>query len=179
MDAYPLFLRRCAQVATLLESHDEGDLLDLSKHLRQLLCDRHSLVETVNRGRGRIPLEFHTGAFSVRPDKIHPTVLSLEDGIDPQTRRPGAPSVVLTHKQFLRHVVLWTPQQSLTVKDVILHAAVVAGGVHHDPYDKGLLVRLSTITIGGLPIGIRMLKAIARVTLRGLDPLIKKIEAAG
>lgn len=176
MDAKELFLRRCRQVASLLESHDEGDLLDLSAYLRTLLCDQHCLVDTVNRRKDRVPLEFHVGSFSQKPDEFT-ALLSLEDGIDPETRHPGAPWVVLTHKQFLRHVVVHSYKESLTVLDVIKHATNVAGGVHHDPYDKRLLARLSQRhSIGNLPLGIRMLKAIARVTMRALDPLIKRIE---
>ena len=48
------------------------------------------------------------------------------------------------------------------------------------PADVALLARMSRrTTVGGLPLGIRMLKAIARVTMRALAPLVKKVESKG
>ncbi len=91
MEADKLFLARCRQIASLLESHNEVDLLDLSSYLRALFLDQHALVDTVNAGPEKVRLEFHVGTFSNQPDQFT-TLLSFEDGIDPQTRRPGAPS---------------------------------------------------------------------------------------
>jgi hypothetical protein len=179
MEAEKLFLVRCRQIASLLESNNEVDLLDLSGLLRQLLLDQHALVDSVNGGSSeKVKLEFYVGAFSHAPDQFA-SLLFLEDGIDPQTRRPGAPSAVLSMGNFLNHAVIYASGEHLTIKDVIKHAAESAGGVHHNPHSKKhrVLAQLSRrAAVGGLPLGIRMLKAIARVTMRTLTPLIEKVE---
>lgn len=180
MDPNRLFIERCQQVHLLLESHREIDLLDLSGLLRQLLFDQHSLVDTVNTFK--LNLVFHTGTFRQAPDH-YTALLSLDDGIDPNTRPPRSPSADLCLGEFLDHVVIYAHGNVLTVKDVIRHAANVAGGIHYDPrsplkHPEPQLLRMLSEGwgLGGLPLGIRMLSAIARVTMRALAPLVEEVE---
>ena len=178
MDADKLFLTRCRQITSLLELHNEIDLLDLSGHLRQLLVDQQALVDTVNARAGKLKLEFRVGTFSREPDQFT-ALLSLEDRLDPETMRLPGRAVVLSQAAFLSHVVMYASGQSLTVRELIKHAAESAGGVHYNPHSAKhrVLAQLSRrLGIGGLPLGIRMLKAVARVTMRGLNPLIERVE---
>lgn len=173
-----LFLERCDQVAILLESHKEIELLDLSALLRQLLFDEKSLVDTVNTRP--IRLEFRVGAWPPMFDPL-PTHVSLEDELDPETGPPGiSTAITLSRAEFARYPVTYFDGLSISVKDVIRYASNVAGGVHHDPSPRPefrIMHALSQqIGWGGLPLGIRQLKAIGRVTLRALYPLIDDVK---
>jgi hypothetical protein len=178
MDAEPLFLARCKQIELGMQSTNEIELLDLSAHLRQLLIDDTSPLHTVNRQR-RLKLEFVVSEFTQAPDS-HTAIQSLEDGVDPETRRPGAPRKKLSLGSFLDHTVLYLRGQPRSVGDIIKYAAHVAGGVHHaaTPSEKQALMfsYASQVSIGGLPGALRQLQAIARVALRGLRPLIEAVE---
>ena len=177
MDASRLFLERCSQIRRLLESSKEIDVLDLSAPLRQLLIDDHPLVHKANESH-RIKLRFRVNQFHSMPDKFT-TVLALEDGLDPDTARPGKASTEVSLDGFLGHTVLWFNGKPRSVYDIIDLAANVAGGVHHSkPKESQRLIAeySSLFGIGGLPAGCRQLKAIARVTLKGLAPLIDAVQ---
>jgi hypothetical protein len=178
MDAGSLFLARCKQIETAMQSTNEIELLDLSAYLRQLLIDHTSPLHTVNQER-RLKLKFVVGEFTQRPDS-YTAILSLEDGVDPESRRPGMPRKEVSLGGFLDHTILYLRGQPRSVRDVINFAANVAGGVHHapTPAEQQKLIHnySSQISIGGLPGAIRQLQAIARVALRGLRPLIEAVE---
>jgi hypothetical protein len=171
-----LFLERCEQMAILLQSHKQIELLDLSGILRQLIADKHSLMDTVNTNN--LSIRFHVGKFRNPPDQF--TVLqSLEDGLDPQIRAPNAPSTHLSKDDFLAHAVIYFKGTPITVRDLIRYMTNVAGGVHHDPKPNAEyeVMKLLTqqISIGGLPLGVRQLQSVARVTWRAMGPLIEDI----
>jgi len=177
MDANNLFLARCAQVEELGKSHQEIDLLDLAARLRQLLLDDDPLVHQANRTH-QLKLTFHVGQFRSEPDR-YVAILSLEDGLDPDTRPPGSPSKAINLDGFLGHKVLYVRGHWYSVRDIIKHASDAAGGVHRtdNPRDQHKMIAgySAGFGIGGLPAAIRQLKAIARVTLKGLRPLIDAI----
>jgi hypothetical protein len=178
VDAEPLFLERCQQIKTLMQSHREIDLLDLSAVLRQLLDDDRPLVHQANAKR-RLKLKFHVGLFRNQPDE-YTSVQSLEDGLDPETRPPGSPSREVDFDGFINHKILFLKGQAHSVLDVIKLGANVAGGVHRtdNPREKQKLIAeySASVGIGGLPGAIRQTKAIARVALKGFRPLIEAIE---
>jgi hypothetical protein len=172
MNPNSLFIDRCEQMAQLLASHKQVELLDLSAILRQLLFDAKSLVDTVNTKPYK--LRFHVGMW--RSDPSGTTLAALEDGLDPETSPPGKESTVVTRAQFASYPVVFFQGQRITVKDVIRYAANVAGGVHHDPQPAPEFLVMQGLSqqfgIGGLPLGIRTLKPIGRVSLRALRPVI-------
>ena len=177
MDPDRLFLERCRQVEELMQSHNEIDLLDLSAVLRQLLLDDHPLIHAAN-AKHRLKLRFRAGEFRNRPD-VHTAVLSLEDGLDPETRPPGSPSKEVNFDGLIGHIILFINGQGHSIRDVIKLASDVAGGVHAgNAKDRQKLIAeySAHFGIGGLPGAIRQLKAIARVTLRGLHPLVQAIQ---
>jgi hypothetical protein len=179
MDADKLFLERTKKIETLVQSNSEIDLLDLSAVLRQLLLDGYPLIHEVNRDR-RLKVSFEVGDFSIQPD-AHTTVLSLEDGVDPETRRSAAlPRKEVALNGFLGHKILYLQGKPHSVRDVIKHGANVAGGVHRtaNPEDRHKLIAdfSASVSLGGVPGAIRVLKAIGRVPLRGLRPLIEAVE---
>jgi hypothetical protein len=144
--------------------------------LRQLLLD--PLIHQVNRQR-RLKLRFVVGEFTLKPDG-YTRILSLEDGLDPETRRPDTPRKEVNLDGFLGHTILYLKGQPHSVSDVIKFAANVAGGVHRteNPEDRQKLIAryAASVSLGGLPGAIRQLQAIARVTLKGLRPLIEAVE---
>jgi hypothetical protein len=174
MKAEELFLERCGQIERLLQSHREIELLDLGGLLRQLLLDGTPLVHKANKYR--LKLKFKVGMFRQPPDR-YTAFLILEDGLDPDARAPGSPSKEVSLDGFLGHTIIFTRGVAHTVSDVIKFAANVAGGIHHTENPKGTQKALAQFSafyqLGGLPAGTRQLKAISRVTLKGLNPLIE------
>src|ERR1700686_26238 len=100
MDAEPLFLQRCGQLTALLQSDSEIDLLDIGAILRQLLLDKNKLMDAANK-EGIKP-KFHVGLSVYGPNEhADKTFWSMIDGIDPEVRRPGAPSAHFGRDEFL------------------------------------------------------------------------------
>jgi hypothetical protein len=101
---------------------------------------------------------------------------SLQDGLDPDTAPPFLPPPIeLTLDQFLQHVVLILNAQPHSVKDVIKFAANAAGAVHHDPKPRREFALIKAVSEGfrlfDVPLAIRELQPISRVTLKAIQPL--------
>lgn len=158
-----------------MQSHCEIDLLDLAAILRQLLLDDYPLIHKVNANH-HLKLSFHVGTFRNQPDE-NVMLQSLEDGLDPETRPSGSPSKHVDFDGFIKHQILFIKGTGHSVRDVIKLGSDVAGGVHQtqNPKDRQRLIAEYSVRIGigGLPGAIRQLKAIARVALKGLRPLIE------
>lgn len=176
-----LFLERCRQVREAEHSHQEIDTLDLAGRLRQLVLDKHCLVAVVNKNK--IKLRFEVGQFRAMPPDLeaHAVFRSLEDGLDPETSaRPMQPRLKLNIDDFLSHHVMTISGNKLAVKHVIRFASHVGGSIHYDPMPdaeyEGLYNVSKNLFIGGMPAGTRILKAITRVTLKGLADLIEDVE---
>jgi len=178
MDPEPLFLKRCEQMAALMQSNDEVDLLDVARLVRQILMDKHSLLDTANKSR--IKIRFHVGVSSFDMPDPHEkaTFWMILDGLDPEIRHPGAPSAHLTANQFLQHVVINDHGTRITIKDVIDNAAHISGGVHHDPRPKNTpMTHVNRkVSVRGFPVDVAYLKGIAKVTLRAMQPVIDDVQ---
>jgi hypothetical protein len=176
MDAKDLFLYRCEQLAAKSKSGKEIDALDCAAILRQLLLD-HLLIKA--NFDYRLKREFEVGEFTLKPDKFT-AILALEDGFDPETARPGKPQKKVNLEGLLKHPVLYLYGQPLSVRDVIKLGADTLGGVHLTPnrekQQKLLADYAAKISIGGLPGAVRQIAAISRVVLRGMKPLVEKIQ---
>jgi hypothetical protein len=181
MDARQLIVERCEQMRQMLASAKEIDCLDIAGNLRQLLADQHRLIDTANVNK--VPIRFRSNKLREDPPGLPiPSFRSIEDGLDPDTAAPihGAP-YDMTIDQFLGQTILVIGGKPYSVKDVIKFAANVAGAIHHDPKAKPEFEaqkRYSELfRIGGFPAGIRQLRAIARITLKALQPLLADIAA--
>jgi hypothetical protein len=169
----------------LHESPDVIDLVDMASKLRQLLFDKHSLADAINDGR---KLEFRVGTF---PPHMQPgndpfweyvEYQALADGLDPATALSDREVLVLTRGQFGQHVIAFSGGQTITVKDVVKYNANALGGSHFDPTPKpdfAKLAKLKALSIGGYPAASRDLRAITRVALKGLTPLIQLAQSRG
>lgn len=171
-------MERCKQIEQSMHSGNEIELLDLAARLRQFLLDNPPLIHEVNRVH-RLKLTFEVGEFSIQPD-AYTAYLSLEDGLDPATRPPHKPRKRVDLDGFLRHNILYVQGHSYSVCDIIKLAANVSGGVHRtrNPDEKQKLVSefAKTFSLRGLPAAVRQLQAIARVTIKGLRPMIEAVE---
>ncbi len=169
-----LFLRRCEQAAILVRSEDEAELLDLAGLLRQMLLDKFKLMDGANKSG--IKPTFHVGVSHFgSPDPYEDkTFWTILQGLDPETRPPGSPSAEMTRDQFLAHVVINHFGDKITIKDIIKRAAEEEGGVYYDPRQKSSAISKvnKIVLVKGFPIGTYHLKAITRVMLRGLQPII-------
>ncbi len=180
MDPEPLFLRRCEQIAELMQSRDEIDLLDVAGLLRQVIMDKHSLLDTANKNR--IKPKFHVGVSRYADNDPYEksTFWMILDGIDPEIRAPGAPSAHLTANQFLQHVVINDHGNRITIKDIIDNCANVSGGRHHDPRPKNTPITLVNrkVTVRGFPVDVSYIRGIATVALRAMQPVIDDVHVS-
>jgi len=180
MDAEVLFLERCNQIHILAQSLREIDILDIGGRLRQLFMDDKHLISTANKDK--IKLRFEVGRFSEEPDPYEAYVVyhSLEDGVDPYLPGREREPLVLNMDDFLAHHIMTINGKRILIKDIISFTSHVAGSIHYDPRPKKDFEALSEFakyfSLGGLPRGTRILKAIARVALRGLQPLVDDIK---
>jgi hypothetical protein len=65
--------------------------------------------------------------------------------------------------------------QQVTVRDLIDQLAHIEGAVHtaapREPREVVLKQAAQQVFVGGLPAGVRQIQSIARVVVRGLEPL--------
>lgn len=169
-----LFIKDLENLEERMQSRDEYEILGIAALLRKLLLDKEPLVDQVNRSR-RLKIR-----FKINPPKIPmdppPTFWSIEDGLDPETARPRRTGPAEVRKdEFLAAQVLYVNGKVFTVRDIILYMANVHGAVHagnpKNSKDKTLKKIADMFSIGGLQAGIRLLRAIARVVIKGLQPL--------
>ena len=164
----------------------EYDVLGISALIRKLLIDSDPLVDQVNRQRGRkLNLRFRANVappmWSIAGLDPATTIWSQHDGFDPEMGVPGTVAADLSRDRLLAHVVMMIRGHEVTVKDVVLQAANVAGAVHagrpRTPGEMQLAGIGSEIHIGGYPASVGLLLAIGRVVVRGLHPLREKVLA--
>jgi hypothetical protein len=112
-----------------------------------------------------------------------PVYWSLEDGLDPDLDHPPglmAP-IDATRDQLLARRVMMVDGAEVTVRDLIGQLAHIEGAVHRsEPRERREVVLKEAarqVFVGGLPAGIRQIRAVARVVLRGLEPLREAVRA--
>lgn len=159
MDANLLFLHRVRQLALLVSSNEEIDLVDVAGRLRQLLFDKRSLVDVVNPG---IELEFELETVVFGPGG------------------PKEATLKLNRHDFCRHVVIRAHGHPFTVKDIVKYNANQKGGSHWDPTGKAEFEKLrfwETLVINGVAAPTRYLTDIGRSVVKALDPVVRAVEA--
>jgi len=173
-------LSDATQLQKLAASTREIDILDMAGIIRQLLLDNRSVADAANSNR--LKLRFKVGVLREYPSRENPLFQSLHDAIDPETDAgPHAKSVVVNRDGLIGHPIMTIRGKAHTVKDVVGFAANIEGGRHLDlrPKEQYDLLREFSdhLSIGGLPCGVAMMRAITRVILRGLQPLIDDVNA--
>jgi hypothetical protein len=196
MDRDRLFLHTLEDIEQRLSSRSEYEILGLAWLLRKLLLDGGALLDQVAQPRRYKPqfrvndwtlqrfLEWRgvpPERFSAVTDKM--ILWSAEDNFDPEVAQVfGADPIVVSKDQLLAREVMVFQGHRITAKDLIDFEAHVQGAVHagrpkgqKEPALKDLADQLRT---GNLPQGLRTLRAIARVTLRSLEPLRQAVESS-
>jgi hypothetical protein len=176
MDADDLFLATLEDLdARSSPGKAEYEVLQIAALLRKLLLDEARLTDQVNASR-RLKIRYYANNRNPPSDPA-PTFWSMQDGLDPDTAAPLARNnpQQMTRDQFLAVTVILTEGVALTVRDVIDYLANVAGAVHlgraRTPEHAVLAALDRDIQVGGYSPTVRSLLAIARVTVRALQPL--------
>ena len=190
MHPEPLFLQRCEQLALILASKKEIDLLDTSRLLRQLIADKHSLMDAANSNR--LKIMFRVSIASASGWAVGVGHVMSGSMIDPQVIPGGDEyAIPLPKDKFLQHeigrIYDGAAETPITVKDLICYAAHKAGGVHYDAKPKSEYDALAMqsekffANFGDdafeMMSDLQTLRAIARVTLRALQPLIEDVKS--
>ena len=170
-----LFLKILEDLEQKSHSNDWYDMLLISGLIYKLLYDKHPLVDEINASKLQISFEVNNR----RGTSIDSSLIfwSIEDGFDPETSVPSLSKPINVNREGLyTQQVMRINGEVINVKDLIRFLRNKQGGVHHDNValvDKDkLLKQLQTeLGIGGVPGGLRLMRAIARVVVKGLTPL--------
>jgi hypothetical protein len=176
-----LFLRELQDLKKIAASKDWHELLRVSAVIRKLLIDGSPLVDQVNK-RFRLRIQFETALYSL-PDPPLKLYVAL-DGLDPEdSPMEGAWGVgreLTGRDKFLKKVVIVLDDLPITVLDVIRYEAHVSGGVHSGApgsvEEKALKGLAQVLTVHGKQPSLESMRPMARVVLRGLDPLRAAVE---
>ena len=177
-----LFLNTLTDLATRAADSDEYTVLGASALIRKLLIDSSPLVDQVNR-KHRFKLTFEISESNPFIEGVPPPALwSVQDGLDPETSRPGKPRIKVNRDGLLSTVLAVVDGKSFTLREVVLFEANIMGGVHagsaKEEKEKVLQSLDAWLAIGGHRASLRQLKAIGRVVLRGLEPLRVAVASA-
>jgi hypothetical protein len=162
---------------------DEYMMLTASAALRLILLDEQPLLHKVNRTR-RMDIRFEVCSETTPVVKVvledRPEFWALLDWISP-VYAPGCITLSLDRERFLAKRAAIVQGHDVSVKDVILQIAHVAGGVHagaaRTDIEKALQEQSELMAIGGIPAVERMIKGIAAVVADALIPLGERIRA--
>ena len=170
-----LFENTLRDLETRLAANDPYEILGVAGLIRRLLLDDHPLVDQVNR-KYKMKITFEIGhPLGLPPGIPAPDFFSVQDGIDPDTARPGKQRVQVSRDQFFKAVLSIVDSHEYTLRDIVLFEANVMGAIHAGSpkrdKEKALHAINSTISVGGCSSSLRQLKGIGRVVLKALLPL--------
>jgi hypothetical protein len=173
LDKETLFLKTYEDILVRLNLQDEYEILMISALLRKLLLDEYPLVHQINE-KYRLKLIFEITEFT---PILHPSLefWSIQDGIDPMSSHPGRKQRLINLQEFISIIILRIRINNYSIQDLIKYEANITGAIHAGSAKDDKDIILSQISnlysIGGLPAGIRQLKAISRVVLKAIEPL--------
>jgi hypothetical protein len=180
-----LFLRTLDDIEGRIKSPDPYEVLGMSALIRKLFLDDNPLVDQVNRTHRqkiRFTICDPNSAYTQMVLSDKPAFYSVQDGLDPNTARPGKAIVEVGRDQFFGTMVLMINAKPYSVREIILFEANVMGGVHagspRTDKDKALSEMDRLFRVGGSRAGLRQLQSISRVILRALQPLVADIKGA-
>ncbi len=172
VDRHKLFLETVKELKLRSSSQEYYDNLMSAGLLAKLLLDGHSLVDEVNR-TARLKIRYRI--VKQNPPAIPNLVFwAAQDGIDPNDQPPGSPSPEeLSLDDMLKVPLMIYGGQEYNVAESINFLRNKAGAVHIGPSnsDKDKVLGDATQPVA------RSMKAVARVVLNSLEPLIKVIRS--
>ncbi|MBN4079653.1 hypothetical protein JYT60_00285 [bacterium AH-315-C08] len=172
MDRDQLFLLTLNDLEERAASQNAYQILGISALFRKLYLDGFPLVDQANKTRG---LKIKYTINERTPDLDEHTIFwSIQDGFDPNTSAFPKP-IEVSRDQFLQANILAVKGKIYTVRDLILIAANVMGGVHPGKaknIEEETLSQLgNNLSVGGLDPVLRSFLSINRVVQHGLSPL--------
>jgi hypothetical protein len=175
-----LFLSTYQDIENRLNAKEPYEILYISALIRELFLDDFPLVDQVNKNYKLKILFKITETQAKIPGLPMPIFYSVHDGFDPDTAiRPGFRIIEVNRNKFFKACVLAIRGKEYSVREIILFEANIMGGVHASTAktDKEkALKQIDSLFIGGYRSSLGLLKAIARVILKALEPLKKIIE---
>lgn len=165
----------------------EYNVLKIAGLLRQLLLDKHRLVDIVNsKTRLKKPhLDIKYEVMDKTPyqqmvEDLKPVFWTMQDGIYPKTALIAGRTKIVDRDGLLSYKVMSFAGSNVTVRDIIMYEAHVGGAIHaetpRETVEKAIHEIANSVNVGGYPPQTRQLLAIARVVLDGLRPLKEQIE---
>lgn len=179
MNIKSLFINTVKDLKNKSDSNDPYEILMGVALLRKLLIDEDPLINQVNKNP-KLKIKFTINDKSLPINTNGLTTYAIQDGFDPETSAPHLSKPILVSKDdMLKRPVMLIDGELITVLDLIKFLSHVQGAVHsRDPREekeKILKNAEETLTIGGMQSGLRSIKAIGRVVIKGLDPLTKEL----
>jgi hypothetical protein len=177
MDKDYLFLKTLEDIEKKLQSKDGYEIFMVSGLLRKLLMDDYPLIDNVNEQRRlKIKFRINNRKLPIRDPSLK--FYSMEDGFDPDTSVPHKTFPLEVNKsRLLKSKLMIIDREVIEVRDLIKFLSHVMGGVHSgrpkNSKEIALLEIQKYLGLGGLPAGIRTIMSVARVVIKGLEPLKK------
>ena len=180
MDKDFLFLKTLEDLENKIKSKDAYEIFMAAGLLRKLLVDRSPLIDQVNKNR-KLKILFTVNDRPVPAGDSSLEFWSIEDGFDPETSVPHlSKPIQVKRDQLLKRTIMLYRGETIKVLDLIKFISNVQGAIHTGKVKKDkeevLKEMQSYFSIGGLPAGVRILTAISRVVLKGLEPLRESIK---
>ena len=180
MELPALFLGRFADIEQRVAQDDPYETLQIAALLRQLLLDGNPLLDQVNRAH-RLIIRYEVAIYELPPLIAERMIWAVQDGLDPDTKPRQQGRKLISRDEFLATVVAQYGDTRYSVKDIIQCAAHVLGAVHAGSpktVEEELLAQMNKhFHVGGYPIVLRSLKAIARICLKAWRPLRELVAA--
>lgn len=174
MDKKQLFKKTLEDLKIKSQSNDWYDMLLISGLIYKLLYDEQPLVNEVKNKNLKISFKINNRVIPSDPSLIF---WSIEDGFDPETSVSHLTNIIEIDKEELyRRPVMIVKGEIITVKDLIKFLRNKQGGVHNDTVkltdkDKILKDLQENFFIGGVNLGLRLMRAISRVIIKGLEQI--------
>lgn len=187
MDPAKVFVWKIDDLEQICRNPTTPGLLQAAAILRWLLLEQPAIVNDVCRRIG-YKLQFrvlqdpdsHKSDFERGHPKNRDAILFQYENIDAEGLGLQAGHVA-NLQQFLAYQMQMAGGEYVTVRETIKYLANQAGGVHFETPTEPKLKILHDLNAGAtredISWGMRAIEDIARITLRGLEPVYKALRA--
>lgn len=181
MDDEDLLRRTLEDLREAVATRDTYKLILAAGQIRKCLIDGgHSLAIRVNREKG-LTLGFEVPELSPLEKLMMEdgaTFLSRADGFSPRFSLTSRGYQIVSLDRFLAWPAVFVMGNEVSVRDVVLHVANVAGGVHRGAPRGEIANQLEAVSrelfIGAADAGATTasIRGIADVVMHSLEPLL-------
>jgi hypothetical protein len=182
MDRRVVFLQTLKDIEERLQpGKTQYEVMKISGLLRLLLKDGVPSLDLLNRGRNmRLRFLVNSKPRGYEFGELQPVFWAMGDGFDPDTALLVDSIIEVNKNQLLACRVIYVSSTWYTVSDVIDQLAHIEGGVHmgdpNDDEDRQLTDASRFVRLGGMEANVYAIRSVARVVLKGLQPLRLRLE---